>query len=122
MRFLAISVLLAGFLTRTEGADDGALLKLGQVYGSAGFLSPDPAGVMSDAPATVIAFIASDRHRNLVLTGSTGDYIVPLESGRYCIAAYTRRGEPLQLSDKQLTCIDVTAGKDTRLDIMLVRH
>jgi hypothetical protein len=122
MRFLAISFLLVALMAQMGGADNGAVLKLGQVFGSVGFLNPNPAGVMSDAPATVIAFIASDGHRNLVLTGSAGDYVELLEPGHYCIAAYTRKGEPVELSDKQKKCLDVQAGKDHRLDVMLVRH
>jgi hypothetical protein len=94
-------------------------LAFGQVYGTAGFLSSDPSGTMTEAPATVLVFTATDGHRNLTLTQQTGDYIALLEPGRYCLTAYTRAGKGLQLAQNQLKCIDVQAGKDRRLDVML---
>jgi hypothetical protein len=76
---------------------------------------------MTDAPNVVLAFTAADGHRNLILAQQSGDYIALLEPGRYCIAAYTRAGEPLSLAQNQLKCIAVEHGKDVRLDVMLVR-
>lgn len=102
-----------------QGSSD---LAFGQVYGSAGFLSRGPAGVMAEAPAIVLVFTAKDGHRNLTLTQEAGDYIALLEQGRYCIAAYTRAGRPLQLARKQLKCLDIENGRDVRLDVMLVRN
>jgi hypothetical protein len=96
-------------------------LAFGQVYGSVGFLSSVPSGVMVDAPATVIVFTGEDEHRSLSLTQQTGDYIALLEPGRYCIAAYTRSGKRLEIAKNQLKCVTVENSKDARLDIMLVR-
>jgi hypothetical protein len=76
---------------------------------------------MTEAPNVVLVFAAADGHRNLVLAQQTGDYIALLEPGHYCIAVYTRAGEPISLAPDQLKCIAVQRGKDVRLDVMLVR-
>lgn len=76
---------------------------------------------MEDAPAVVLSFNTTEKHRTLVLTGSTGDYIALLEPGHYCISAYTRDGKALELSAKQMKCFEVLNGKDLRLDVMLLR-
>jgi hypothetical protein len=40
MRFLAISFLLVALMAQMGGADNSAVLKLGQVFGSVGFFEP----------------------------------------------------------------------------------
>ncbi len=117
--FLMVIPLMA--LSVAPAQRDGPDLAFGQVYGSAGFLSSEPAGTLADAPATVLVFTAEDGRRTLALTQQTGDYIALLERGRYCIAAYTRAGRRLQLAKNQLKCVDVEDSKDVRLDVMLLR-
>jgi hypothetical protein len=114
----AMALIASCTVLAQTGAND---LAFGQVYGSAGFLSPDPSGTMAEAPNVVLVFAAVDGHRNLVLTQQTGDYIALLEKGRYCISAYTRAGKGLPLAQNQLKCVAVEIGKDVRLDVMLVR-
>jgi hypothetical protein len=97
-------------------------LVFGQVYGSAGFLSSDPTGVMTDAPDTILTFTAENGHRTLLLTDKAGDYIALLEPGKYCVAAYTRAGKQLELGKNQLKCVSVGGSKDVRLDVMLMRN
>jgi hypothetical protein len=121
IRLLCIAAMmtLTSFSASPQKAVDG--LAFAQVYGSAGFLSTDPAGVMANASTIILAFTAADGHRNLVLTQETGDYIALLETGYYCVTAYTRAGKRLVLGKNQLKCVTVTADKDVRLDVMLVR-
>jgi hypothetical protein len=95
-------------------------LIFGQVYGSVGFASSKPLRTMVDAPETILVFTAGDGHKNLVLTDRTGDYIGLLSPGHYCVSAFSREGKPLHLTKDQLKCIDITADKDSRLDVMLV--
>lgn len=109
-------MLLAG-----DAARSGGTLRFGQVYGSAVFLGPDSSSTTTDASDSVLSFTSKEGHRSLVLTDKAGDYIALLEPGRYCVSAYTRKGEPTRLGAKQLKCVDVVVGKDTRLDVMLVR-
>jgi hypothetical protein len=120
--FLVIN-LVAGTTLLIAGnpARSGRTLLFGQVYGSAVFLSPDPSGNTTDASNSVLVFTTNEGRRSLVLTDKAGDYIALLEPGRYCLSAYSRKGEPTRLGGKQLKCIDVTVDKDTRLDVMLVR-
>jgi len=108
-------VVLCSVVAQTGASD----LAFGQVYGSAGFLSPDPSGAMADAPNVILVFTAVDGHRNLILTQQTGDYIALLEKGRYCIAVYKRTGKSVPLAQNQLKCVAVEPGKDVRLDVML---
>jgi hypothetical protein len=113
-------VLLAfGAVLMCKAQEQGQELMFGQVYGSAGYLSLNPAGTMVDAPATVLMFTADDGRRSLTLTTETGDYIALLQPGHYCLKAYTRQGKELELGKSQLRCVDVRNGKDTRLDVML---
>jgi hypothetical protein len=114
-------MLLAGICTSARQTSTDTLA-FGQAFGTAGFRSQDPSGTMTDAPNVVLVFTATDGHRNLVLAQQTGDYIALLEPGRYCIAAYTRAGEPISVAPNQLKCIEVESGKDMRLDIMLIRN
>jgi hypothetical protein len=115
----AVALIVLGAAVAQTSAPD---ITFGQVYGSAGFLSPDPSGTMMEAPNLVLAFTAADGHRSLVLTQQTGDYIALLERGRYCISAYTRTGTGLQLAKNQLKCVTVDPGKDLRLDVMVVHN
>jgi hypothetical protein len=117
--FSTLVLLMASIIASAQPG--GTDLAFGQVYGSTGFLSAEPSGTMTDAPATVLVFTAEDGHRTLALTQQTGDYIALLERGRYCIAAYTRAGRRLQLASNQLKCVDAENGKDVRLDVMLLR-
>ena len=121
LRLLLISVTVLAGICALPGQTSTSTLAFGQVYGTAGFLSPDRSGTMTEAPNVVLVFTAADGHRNLVLTQQTGDYIALLEPGRYCIAAYTRAGESIGVAQNQLKCIAVESGKDLRLDVMLVR-
>lgn len=121
--FLVIN-LVAGttLLFAADRAKSGRNLGFGQVYGTAVFLSPDSSGTTTDAPNSVLSFATKDGRRSLVLTDKAGDYLALLEPGHYCVSAYTRKGEPTKLGNKQLKCVDVTVGKDVRLDVMLVRR
>ncbi|MEW5980607.1 MAG: hypothetical protein AB1898_32935 [Acidobacteriota bacterium] len=121
VRLVCTATALLFTLCCTLGQVDTSDLTFGQVYGTAGFLSLQPSGTVTEAPNVVLAFTAADGHRNLVLTQQMGDYIALLEQGRYCIRAYTRAGKALQLAQNQLKCVDVVIGKDVRLDIMLIR-
>jgi hypothetical protein len=116
--FLAAAVLW-GSASLGGAGEHWSDISFGQVYGSVASLSSSPSGVMKDAPNTVVAFSAGRRKRTLVLTDEAGDYIALLEPGSYCISAYTRQGQPLPLGANQLKCIDVRAGHDVRLDVML---
>jgi len=119
VRRICTATLVAAAMCSALGQSTERALAFGQLYGTAGFLSPDPSGTMTEAPATVLVFRAADGHRNLTLTQETGDYIALLEPGRYCLTAYTRAGKGLPLAQNQLKCIDVQPGKDERLDVML---
>jgi hypothetical protein len=129
-RFLSLRFLLALMLCLTnnvagvakplaaQGPQSSDSLSFGQVYGTAVFDGTDPANVPVDASEVVLAF-ASQGHRNLVLAQKSGDFIALLEPGKYCLSAYTRKGEPILLSPKQLKCVTVTGANDLRLDILL---
>jgi len=98
---------------------NGQDLMFGQVHGSVGYLSSNPAGTMVDAPATVLSFTADGGTRTLALTTEAGDYIALLQAGHYCLRAYTRQGRELELGKSQLRCVDVKNGQEPRLDVML---
>ena len=119
--FLLVATLSIALSQLGVAEHEAGSLSFGQAYGSVGFLDSKATGTMIDAPGTVLVFSRSDGHRSLVLTDNVGDYLALLEPGRYCVDAYTKKGKPIQLGPKQLKCIDVSRGKDTRLDVMLVR-
>ena len=110
---LGIAHLLSGQTTRN--------ISFGEAHGTAAFVPRDPAKEMVDAPDMVLSFMNSSKQRVLVLTNNNGDYRVPLEPGRYCIEVFSRTGEPVELYERQIKCIDVTNQKDVRLDVALLR-
>lgn len=114
LAIVALSLSVVGL-----GQDKSTDLSFGQVYGSAGFVSSE-SEIMIEAPGTILSFTKNKEHLNLVLCDRLGDYIALLQPGYYCLSAYSRVGKQLQLSEQQLKCIDVKAGKDTRLDVMIV--
>jgi hypothetical protein len=119
--FLVLNVIVTATpLVAQNGKKGGYRLEFGQVYGTAVFLNPDPSGHAMDAVTVVLAFTANDARRSLVLADKSGDYIGLLEPGHYCVSAYDRDGESIQLGDSQLKCVEVGAGKDIRLDVTLV--
>ena len=121
VRLLLISAMVLVVTCTSAGQTGTSGLAFGQAYGTAAYQSNAPSGPMTEAPSVVLSFTAADGHRNLILAQQTGDYIALLEPGRYCIAAYTRAGEPIPLAQNQLKCIAVERGKDVRLDVMLRR-
>jgi hypothetical protein len=120
MRFLVILgvLIMASCWVGTMLAGDD--LAFGQVYGSAGFVNPEPSGIMRDGGKVVLAFTASDGHRSLILTLENGDFLGLLEPGKYCLAAYSRSGKAISLAKNQLKCIAVESRKEVRLDVMLM--
>jgi hypothetical protein len=115
--FLVSSGVFTSVLLNAKAELRGADLVFGQLYGSAVFVEGDPATV-SDAADVVLAF-EFEGHKNLVLAQKNGDFLALLEPGRYCLLAYTRQGQPLQLDEKQVKCVNVEPGRDSRLDVVL---
>ncbi len=115
-RLLCLIFVLAGYGAAQPNTKH---LAFGQVYGSVGFLSSAVNGDMIDAPNTVLIFSAGSGRRHLQLSRDNGDYVALLEPGRYCLTALTRAGKQLRLAQNQLRCVDIHAGSDTRLDVML---
>jgi hypothetical protein len=117
MLFLISSPVVATISLNAQEEPRSAKLVFAQVYGTAVFVKSNSVPP-SDAANVVLAF-ESQGHRNFALAQNTGDFIVLLEPGKYCLSAYTRNGRPLQLDAKQLKCIDVQPGRDSRLDVLL---
>ena len=90
------------------------------VRGSVGHVPSQAGGTMPDAPFTVLSFTGKNEHRTLVVSDSRGDYTAVLQPGHYCVLAYDiKTGDGISLDSRQLQCVDVVAGKDVRLDVML---
>jgi hypothetical protein len=123
IRLIVFALVLAATLSQPSLAEeDSRHIVFGLVRGSAGFVSSDPHGMMTDAPYTVLAFTGKDRHRSLVLTDYAGDYTAVLPPGHYCLSAYlVKNGDVMQLDPRQLKCIDLLVGQDVRLDVMLIK-
>lgn len=102
--------------------DAGGDLAFGYAYGTAGFFSGVVGSSITEAPAVVLVFTSSKGQKSLVLTEQNGDYFILLEQERYCLTAFTQGGKPMQLDKNQLKCMEVRVGKETRLDVMLVRQ
>lgn len=117
MRYLVILMICMGHWQAVLAGND---LTFGQVYGSAGYASPEPSGTMSDGANVVLVFTGSHGHRSLVSTRENGDYVILLEPDRYCLTAYFRTGKPISLVKNQLKCVAVGSGKEVRLDVMLL--
>jgi len=105
-----------------ESDDFTSHISFSLVRGSAGFTSPEPGGMMTDAPYTVLAFTEAGGNKHLVMTDAAGDYTAVLQPGHYCVSAYNvKTGDRIPLDPRQLKCVDVLVGKDVRLDIMLAK-
>lgn len=120
----SVSLVFAWFLlgpgTRIALAQTDDTLAIGYAHGTAGFVGAT-ANEVVDASETVLVFTSAKGVRFLALVDRKGDYRVPLEAGQYCVSAYTSRGAAQQLSPQQQKCIDVSARKDVRLDVMISR-
>jgi len=90
------------------------------VRGSVGHVPSQTGGAMSDAPSTVLSFTGKNENRTLVVSDSRGDYTAVLQPGHWCVLAYDiKTGNVISLDSRQLQCVEVMAGKDVRLDVML---
>lgn len=122
MRVTLMFLFAAVLLQAGQTNEIPSRIEFSLVRGSAGFTSPEPGGVMIDAPYTVLAFTTKDGHRTLAMTEGDGDYTAVLQPGHYCVSAYqVKTGDSIPLDQRQLKCIDVRVGKDVRLDVMLTR-
>ncbi len=122
MRFITYMLVFAAVLLQAAQTNENPRhISFSLVRGSAGFASSEPVGMMTDAPFTVLAFTAEDGRRAFVMSDTAGDYTAVLQPGHYCLSAYqVKTGDLTPLDPRQLKCIDVLAGKDVRLDVMLV--
>jgi hypothetical protein len=123
MRLITFTLVFGAALSQTGQMDESPRhVSFSLVRGSAGFVSSETGGTMTDAPYAVLAFTSEDGHRTLVMTDTAGDYTSVLQPGHYCLSAYhVKTGDFTLLDPRQLKCIDVLVGKDVRLDVMLAR-
>lgn len=90
------------------------------VRGSVGHVPSQTGGTMTDAPFTVLSFTGTNEQKTLVVSDGRGDYTTALQPGHYCVLAYDiKTGDVISLDSRQLKCVEVAAGKDVRLDVML---
>jgi hypothetical protein len=95
-------------------------LVFGQVYGSVGFVSGKADGTMRDAPGTLLVFMNQKKHRTIVRSNEVGDYIALLVPGGYCLSAFSKDGQTINVDPRQRECISVQGVGDVRLDVMLL--
>ena len=116
--FLTSSPVATTTLLRAQSSRHVDPLVFGQVYGSTVFVTEDSSKATVDAADIVLVF-ETDGYRSLVLVQKSGDFIALLEPGQYCLSAYTRKGNPVALDSRQMKCVKVTGGTDSRLDVLL---
>ena len=115
---IAIAVSLA--FAWSSSAQTNNPIALGYAHGTAGFVGRNTNDV-AGASETVVVFTSATGVRLFALADQKGGYRVPLEPGKYCVSAYDSHGNPLTLSSTQQQCIDVSTGKDVRLDVTISR-
>jgi hypothetical protein len=75
---------------------------------------------MTEAPYTILSFTGKGEQETLVASDGRGDYTAVLQPGHYCVLAYdVKTGDVINLDSRQPRCIEIAAGKDVRLDVIL---
>jgi hypothetical protein len=94
--------------------------KTGILVGSVGRIDPTEGFVPLPELSIVLN---SDSKEKTITSDGNGDYIIELQTGKYCISSISdKHGQSYSIKSSQSRCFEIKKKKDTRFDMVVEKN